>query len=244
MTLFDDSKEYEDFVDKFKPKKTTDDCYTPQAVYDAVLNWAINEYGLHSREVIRPFYPDGDYEAFPYPNGCVVIDNPPFSILARIIDFYNARKIDYFLFAPALTIFSTAGERANSIVTDSSITYENGAVVATSFITNLGEWKVHVAPDLHDAVEDAMADVLRQKRVTFPKYVYPDNVLVAAVIQKIASRGQSLKIPAESVCFIRALDSQRKQKKVSSGLVSSSPRRPQPRRPQPRNGIFPNENSR
>ena len=65
MTLFDDNKKYEDFVDKFKPKKTTDDCYTPQAVYDAVLNWAINEYGLHSREVIRPFYPDGDYEAFP-----------------------------------------------------------------------------------------------------------------------------------------------------------------------------------
>lgn len=25
--------EYEGFVDKFKPKKTTDDCYTPPAVY-------------------------------------------------------------------------------------------------------------------------------------------------------------------------------------------------------------------
>lgn len=23
------SKNYEEFVDKFKPKKTTDDCYTP-----------------------------------------------------------------------------------------------------------------------------------------------------------------------------------------------------------------------
>lgn len=26
--------EYEAFVDKFKPKKTTDDCYTPPDVYD------------------------------------------------------------------------------------------------------------------------------------------------------------------------------------------------------------------
>ena len=32
--LFDD---YDGFVEKFKPKKTTDDCYTPPAVYDYVL---------------------------------------------------------------------------------------------------------------------------------------------------------------------------------------------------------------
>ena len=32
------SKEYEDFVEKFKPKKTTDDCYTPPNVYEEVLN--------------------------------------------------------------------------------------------------------------------------------------------------------------------------------------------------------------
>ncbi len=30
---------YEEFVEKFKPKKTTDDCYTPPIIYDAVLNW-------------------------------------------------------------------------------------------------------------------------------------------------------------------------------------------------------------
>ena len=28
--------DYDAFVDKFVPKKTTDDCYTPQPVYDAV----------------------------------------------------------------------------------------------------------------------------------------------------------------------------------------------------------------
>ena len=34
--LFDD---YEGFVEKFKPKKTTDDCYTPPEVYNEVMAW-------------------------------------------------------------------------------------------------------------------------------------------------------------------------------------------------------------
>ena len=29
-------QDYDAFVEKFKPKKTTDDCYTPPLVYDAV----------------------------------------------------------------------------------------------------------------------------------------------------------------------------------------------------------------
>lgn len=36
-------KTYKEFVDKFKPKKTTDDCYTPQIVYEAVKGWAVKE---------------------------------------------------------------------------------------------------------------------------------------------------------------------------------------------------------
>lgn len=44
--LFDDVErddapqlsEYDAFVEKFKPKKTTDDCYTPANVYDAVAD--------------------------------------------------------------------------------------------------------------------------------------------------------------------------------------------------------------
>lgn len=37
------SNTYEKFVDKFKPKKTTDDCYTPGAIYEVVKDWAIKE---------------------------------------------------------------------------------------------------------------------------------------------------------------------------------------------------------
>lgn len=46
---------YEDFVDKFKPKKTTDDCYTPPIVYDAVLDWARHHLDIVGRPVVRPF---------------------------------------------------------------------------------------------------------------------------------------------------------------------------------------------
>ena len=31
-------EDYEAFVEKFKPKLTTDDCFTPTAVYDACLS--------------------------------------------------------------------------------------------------------------------------------------------------------------------------------------------------------------
>lgn len=29
--------DYDSFLEKFKPKKTTDDCYTPANIYEAVL---------------------------------------------------------------------------------------------------------------------------------------------------------------------------------------------------------------
>ena len=95
------SKTYDEFVEKFKPKLTTDDCFTPQPVYEAVKNWACREYGIDERQIVRPFWPGGDYENFEYPEGCVVLDNPPFSIMIKICRFYNERKIRFFLFTPA-----------------------------------------------------------------------------------------------------------------------------------------------
>ena len=76
LTSDDDDDEYLEFTEKFKPKKTTDDCFTPPLVYEAVKDWAINEYGIpDDAEVIRPFYPGGAYDKHEYPEGCVVIDN-------------------------------------------------------------------------------------------------------------------------------------------------------------------------
>lgn len=61
--------EYNEFLDKFEPKKTTDDCYTPKIVYDAVADWVADEYGLEKANFIRPFYPGGDYQNEKYPPG-------------------------------------------------------------------------------------------------------------------------------------------------------------------------------
>ena len=216
-TLFDDNPEYDAFAEKFKPKKTTDDCYTPPYIYDTVRDWAVKEYGLHGRTIVRPFFPGGDYENNEYPEGCVVLDNPPFSILAKIIRFYNEHGIDYFLFAPALTVLSSAKTEANSIITDSYIVYENGAKVRTAFVTNLGEFRIQVSAELHDLIEAAQEEATKANRVTLPKYCYPDCVLTAATIQKIAKYGQTLKIRPEDCHFIRSIDSQKSAGKTVFG---------------------------
>lgn len=101
--------EYNEFLHKFEGKKTTDDCYTPENIYDAVADWVAEEYGLSRRQFVRPFYPGGDYKSEKYPKGAVVVDNPPFSILAEIIKFYNANNVKFFLFAPTLTLFTATG---------------------------------------------------------------------------------------------------------------------------------------
>ena len=61
--------EYNEFLEKFEPKKTTDDCYTPKIVYDAVADWVSQEFGLKKDDFIRPFYPGGDYQNEKYPAG-------------------------------------------------------------------------------------------------------------------------------------------------------------------------------
>ena len=217
---FDDTTnetpEYAAFIDKFNPKKTTDDCYTPANIYDVVRDWAVNKYDLQGREIVRPFYPGGDYERAEYPDGCVVLDNPPFSILSKICRFYAARRIKYFLFAPSLTLFSTNAGLSNYIVAGADITYENGATVKTGFVTNLGSDVVTLAPDLCAAIKKEN-DENTKTPVQLPKYEYPDNVITAALLQKIVQRGVGFSVPRTDAVFIRALDHQRESKKAIFG---------------------------
>ena len=206
---------YEEFVEKFKPKKTTDDCYTPEDIYDVVRDYVIEKYGLHGRPVIRPFWPGGDYEKFDYPENCVVIDNPPFSILAQILDFYVEKQIEFFLFAPQLTMMSSAGSRCNIIVTGNQIVYENKAIVATSFATSLGEYKIDVDSALYRKIQDVVE--AKNQKIMRLKYSYPPEVLTTTTIQKLSGRGVDLRIKEEDCHFIRVLDNQRKAKKSLYG---------------------------
>ena len=156
ITLADVDPHYQAFVDKFKPKKTTDDCYTPENIYNVVLNWVVKEYGIDPNNIVRPFWPGGDYMSEDYPEGCTVVDNPPFSIITEIVNNYNSAGIKYFLFAPYLTNF-TAGERVSHIITGSNITYENGADVPTAFLTNLDTYLLRSCPDLAKQIEEGRA---------------------------------------------------------------------------------------
>lgn len=217
-SLFDDNPEYDAFVAKFERKKTADDCYTPPPVYAAVRDWVCRRYDIDPATIVRPFYPGGDYERFGYPDGCLVLDNPPFSILTAICKFYLARHIRFFLFAPGLTILSTMRERSvemNHIICDARITYENGAVVNTAFLTNLDDGIVaESAPDLGAAIADAQRLTTPQKK---PKYEYPPSVLTANTLGTLARRRVPLKIRRQDAEWIAALDAQKPQGKSLYG---------------------------
>ena len=221
-----ENKDYDAFVEKFKPKKTTDDCYTPPAVYEAVKEWVLDKVpSIRSLEVIRPFYPGGDYQAEDYA-GKVVIDNPPFSILSKIKRFYSERNVPFFLFAPHLTLLSSFSlNRYTAVCVGVSVTYENGAVVNTSFVSNLfGDLLAFTAPDLAKAVTDAQMDRERKK---LPKYLYPGNVLTTSRLNWICDKGLAVEVRNSEALYISRLDSQKELKKGLFGngfLISEQAR--------------------
>ena len=199
--------EYNEFLDKFELEKTTDDCYTPQIVFDAIEKWVKEQYKIKDK-TIRPFYPGGDYQKENY-NMKVVIDNPPFSILSEIISWYNDNGVKYFLFAPSVSCFQS-GRKACAICVGATITYENGARVKTSFVTNLENNVARTAPDLYKIVRNA--DEINRERTQrhIPSYEYPSNVVTAAMLSKLSKYGQNLIIKdADASEKIAMLDAQK-----------------------------------
>ena len=166
------NKTYEEFVNKFKPKLTTDDCYTPPKIYSVVLEWVKKYYGVNER-IIRPFNPNDNYKKYDYSNA-VVVDNPPFSTLAQIIDYYLDNNIKFFLFAPGLTCFNYLAK--------------NGAMVNTSFITNLENNAVNINAELYKLINDCDEKVPRRTVKHSCDYMCIGNC------NKLAKRGIDFKI--------------------------------------------------
>ena len=191
---------YDDFVEKFKPKKTTDDCYTPPMVYDAVLGWARKHLDIGDRPVVRPFYPGGDFEHYDYPDDCVVIDNPPFSIFSKICDWYVAHGISFLLFAPAM---SSIRKNCTYIGASCNIIYENGANVNTAFVTNMmGNLICTTAPELFDTVKLANDTNQKQQKKTLRKLSFPDCVLRATTLHTMSRAGVMFKVKAGDGCVV------------------------------------------
>ena len=222
IELFDDNPAYDAFVDKFKPKKTTDDCYTPPEIYDALAQWVSNEYGIDRARFMRPFYPGGDYQAEEYPDGCAVVDNPPFSILAQIVDWYLARNIPFFLFAPTMTCLTLMKKPARKeklcvILIGAAITYENGADVNTSYVTNMDPtYAVRIEAELRKRLEEVNDRLRKMKTKELPKYVYPDHILTGKDY-RLGKYGQTLRIRHQDCYAISQIDAQRDTGKAIFG---------------------------
>ena len=197
---------YEEFVEKFKPKHTTDDCFTPNKVYEAVAGYVSSQYGVARNEMCRPFWPDGDYESFDY-SGKVVVDNPPFSILKKIVDFYIAKDVKFWLFAPALTSLGTARE-VTLIATGVGLTYQNGAIVSTSFVTNLEDNGVAVKsqPELYRVLKDIDAANRHKQAKQTTKLAFPPELLTGAMVNYMSIHGVEYSLRRSDCTFVRKLD--------------------------------------
>ena len=218
--ISEEDEEYQEFLDKFKLKKTTDACYTPPIVYDAVADCVANEYGLSKANFVRPFYPGGDYQKGKYKPSDVVVDNPPFSILAEILNFYKEHGIRFFLFAPTLTLFSSfISSSSSALPCGVVITYANGANVNTSFLTDLEPKTIRVRsrPTLYEAVKTANDINLAQMRKSPPKYSYDHHIITAPFIGALSRLGIDFSVPVAESEPISQLDCQKESGKSIYG---------------------------
>lgn len=199
---------------------TTDDCYTPPEVYEAVAGWVGNTYNVDREQFIRPFYPGGDYENHQYKDGDIVVDNPPFSIISEIVHNYTRKGIKFFLFSPGLTGISKGIENrpVTILATGARIVYENGAVVNTSFVTNLEtKYIVRSAPDLRKIVEIASAEARAKSVKTVPKYKYPPHVVTLAQVNYFSQHGIMFGVKRGEAIWIGHMDEQKQAGKTCFG---------------------------
>ena len=131
-----------------------------------------------------------------------MIDNPPFSLFAKIVDFYVANDIKFFIFCPALAAWHTIARRPGVTLVNTfvDVKYANGAIVRTSFATNLSpEYALYSAPELHRTL-------LRLKeRQTVKIIERPDYTLGVKELQYLAKVQHALSREQMSVKVSKAI---------------------------------------
>lgn len=191
---------------------------TPPRVYDAIAGYVSDRWRLDRELFIRPFYPGGDFENAGYPPGCCVVDNPPFSILSQIVRFYLERSIPFFLFAPHLTLLGLLRHDVNLIACKCDITYDNGAVVPTSFVTSLPAPALSNAPELSRMVDLAQGKGIAKEMP--PRRVYPDELLMVTMLDKLTMNGVEFQLERSEFQRVPTLDCMPKTKGLfGSGLL-------------------------
>ena len=197
-------RDYESFVAKFTDRpKTTDDCYTPRDVYEAVVHYVSSITDMSGKVILRPFYPGGDYRNAEYPENGIVIDNPPFSMFTKIVKFYTATDIPFFLFGPGLTI-SSACKYCTAVVINEAVTFENGASIRLNFASNVyGDTMIMTAPTLGRMIAECPS---QKPKKPLPSFEYPSEVLSVSDMQGIARNGIEFKVNRDECRLIKDLD--------------------------------------
>jgi len=112
----------------------------------------------------------------------------------------------------------------NHLICDCSIIYENGANVKTSFVTNLDKDVIaQTCPELTRIVNN-VSERLRKKKVReLPKYEYPDHIVTAAMMQKLARWEVDFEVKRKDCEHISQLDAQIPERKAifGAGLLLS-----------------------
>ena len=209
----------------------SDEHYTPKAVYEAVKDWAVKQYHLENKNVVRPFWPGADYQKYDYQPNDVVIDNPPFSIQQAIVDWYLDREIPFFLFVDGKSLSLLAKQRGVTyVVVNQKIYYDHSNIrVKTNFLTNLEpENLAHTAPDLAKAIA-SVNNPNRQKGVS--SYIYPRNLLRFSELDRICANGYNYVVPRNEGKFVRELEEQQPIGKTifGGGVLVTDSIKPTPR---------------
>lgn len=212
--------DYESFLAKFADNpKTTDDCFTPKDVYEAVVQYVGTIVDLSDKQILRPFFPGGDYEHADYPDNGIVIDNPPFSMFTEIVKFYSAREIPFFLFGQGKTIMGCT-KYCTAVIVSDLLTYENGARIYTNFASNLfGDTLVTTAPKLNDLIFSCPS---QNVKVNLASYNYPPELLSFSQMQTICRGGVEFSVKRNECQIVKNLDNHPKQLFGEHILLSSA----------------------
>ena len=198
-------KDYDSFMAKFTEgnAKTTDDCYTPKDVYEAVVEYVGTICDMKGKMILRPFFPNGDYLNAEYPEDGIVIDNPPFSMFTKIVRFFTAQDIPFFLFGPGMTIASCC-KYCTAVIVAEQITFDNGAQIRCNFASNLyGDTMITTAPLLGDLLASCPS---QKPRNPLPSFEYPEEVLSVSDMQTIARNGEVFSVSRSEAVIIKDLD--------------------------------------
>ena len=49
------NKDYAEFLEKFEEKHTSDDCFTPENIYEVVANYVSEKFEVFRDNFVRPF---------------------------------------------------------------------------------------------------------------------------------------------------------------------------------------------